>query len=244
MREQRVFNWKRLLVESSAIVASILMAFAIDAWWENRESQKSLNMELTNVISELRENKALVELQIAVLGNITVSRRSLLNAMDANKKNTYVSVPGSLAWLSTAPSPTLDASFGALDTIVSSGRMARIDDPKLRSGLAGIKSKFEDVLEEQLEARAVHNAFVLPLLIEKADLRALYQDDIEYSQVLYSSSANAEISSKRSFEYPNNMALRNAIAETNSWYESGRAEMNELLIDIEALVARLESELQ
>jgi len=28
--------WKRIAVEAVAIVASILLAFAIDAWWENR----------------------------------------------------------------------------------------------------------------------------------------------------------------------------------------------------------------
>jgi hypothetical protein len=244
MREQAVFKWKRLLVESFTIVASILLAFAIDAWWDNRESQKSLNMELTSVLDELRENQALVELEIAVLGRITLARQSLLDAMQASEKDAYVTVPASLAWLGTAPSPTLDASFGALDALVSSGRMAKIDDPVLRSGLAGIKSEFEDALDEELEARSAYKALALPLLIEKSDLRALYQDDVEYIELLYSSGAKAEIPAKGSFEYPNSKAMRNAIAETNSWYLTARVEMSILLSDIEALVARLEKEVQ
>ncbi len=36
MTETQYVPWKRLSVEAAAIVASILFAFAIDAWWEER----------------------------------------------------------------------------------------------------------------------------------------------------------------------------------------------------------------
>lgn len=122
--------------------------------------------------------------------------------------------------------------------------MAKIDDLVLRSGLAGIKSKFKDALEEELVARQVHNVFAVPLLIEDTELRALYQDDIDYVQILYSLSTDAEIPSKEAFKYPNSKKLRNAIAETHSWHRSAHQEMSELLIDIEALVAQLQKEVQ
>jgi hypothetical protein len=40
--------WKRLSVEAMAIVASILLAFAIDAWWEDlaRSSDEVESLEL------------------------------------------------------------------------------------------------------------------------------------------------------------------------------------------------------
>ena len=31
-------GWPRLLVEGVAIVASILLAFGIDAWWQDRQT--------------------------------------------------------------------------------------------------------------------------------------------------------------------------------------------------------------
>jgi hypothetical protein len=36
MTETQKISWKRLSVEAAAIVGSILLAFAIDAWWEDR----------------------------------------------------------------------------------------------------------------------------------------------------------------------------------------------------------------
>jgi len=37
MTETRKNSWKRLSVEVAAIVASILLAFAIQAWWDDRQ---------------------------------------------------------------------------------------------------------------------------------------------------------------------------------------------------------------
>ena len=36
MADIQKIPWKRLSVEAAAIVASILLAFAIDAWWDHR----------------------------------------------------------------------------------------------------------------------------------------------------------------------------------------------------------------
>ena len=36
MNKSQEIPWKRLFVEATAIVASILIAFAIDAWWQDR----------------------------------------------------------------------------------------------------------------------------------------------------------------------------------------------------------------
>lgn len=36
MTDTQKLPWKRLLAEATAIVLSILLAFAIDAWWEDR----------------------------------------------------------------------------------------------------------------------------------------------------------------------------------------------------------------
>jgi hypothetical protein len=52
--------WKRLLAESIAIVASILFAFAIDAWWEEQgriddeiESLSLIHRDLTDTVEQL-----------------------------------------------------------------------------------------------------------------------------------------------------------------------------------------------
>ena len=51
MTETKTVPWKRLSIEAAAIVASILLAFAIDAWWEER----ALRIEEQQVLQGLRE---------------------------------------------------------------------------------------------------------------------------------------------------------------------------------------------
>jgi len=41
--------WKRLSVEAAAIVASILLAFAIDAWWGDRQRDEAEARSYANV---------------------------------------------------------------------------------------------------------------------------------------------------------------------------------------------------
>ena len=39
MNNLQAINWKRIAVEAAAIVVSILLAFAIDAWWDDRQER-------------------------------------------------------------------------------------------------------------------------------------------------------------------------------------------------------------
>ncbi len=62
MIEPQKIPWKRTTVEVSAIVASILLAFAIDAWWEERTEQAradelllSLELEWSTEIQRIDE---------------------------------------------------------------------------------------------------------------------------------------------------------------------------------------------
>jgi hypothetical protein len=45
--------WGRVLVEGVVIVASILLAFGVDAWWAERAEKRAEREELANVRQEL-----------------------------------------------------------------------------------------------------------------------------------------------------------------------------------------------
>ena len=190
-------------------------------------------------MSELEDNRKRVELEIALLGRITSAGSTLLDTMVANEGASTVTVPDSLAWLATVWSPTLDASFGAVDALVSSGRLAQIENPALRSGLAGLKAQFEDAREEELTAKMVQHTLVYPLLVDKTDMHALYQYHDEYfAKVRYS---DMDLPSNGSVEYPNSLAIRNTIRERMAWLRSGRDEMIGLLVEIDSLIALLQA---
>lgn len=44
MTESRIIHWKRIAVEAAAIVISILLAFAIDAWWVEKKDRPSCRL--------------------------------------------------------------------------------------------------------------------------------------------------------------------------------------------------------
>ena len=55
----------RIAAESAAIVASILLAFAIDALWADRQDRQEEQKSLLALRSELQSNLAAIEKQLA-----------------------------------------------------------------------------------------------------------------------------------------------------------------------------------
>ena len=60
MTDTQDIPWKRLSVEAAAIIASILFAFAIDAWWDSvqtdnkaQEILDALRLEMESNLTEL-----------------------------------------------------------------------------------------------------------------------------------------------------------------------------------------------
>ena len=57
--------WRRLSLEAGAIVGSILLAFAIDAWWEDRKEARLEVVYLLELQEDFEQNKSRLEDQAA-----------------------------------------------------------------------------------------------------------------------------------------------------------------------------------
>lgn len=55
MTASQTLPWKRLLAEAVAIVVSILLAFAIDAWWDNRNDRHTEQVLLQRLKADFTE---------------------------------------------------------------------------------------------------------------------------------------------------------------------------------------------
>jgi hypothetical protein len=60
MSDVKSLQWRRLTAETAAIVLSILLAFAIDAWWEDRGDRKSEQWLLQTLKADF------IEIQVAL----------------------------------------------------------------------------------------------------------------------------------------------------------------------------------
>jgi hypothetical protein len=225
----------RLFLEGCVVVASILIAFLLDAWWTDREFHHELELELSSVKIELKKNRDLVNVEIASLGRIAEGARTTLEKMDAEKDSPAITLRDADAWLITLWGPTLDASFGAVDALVASGRLAYIDNPELSSGLAGIKDFVEDAVEEEFLARRIQIDQQIPMISDRIDLGPIVRIDAEYFGEGWD--LKREVPSYANVQYPNDLEIRNVIMHRVSWLIAARDEMIRLSKQLDRLIA-------
>ena len=136
MNNLREVPWKRLLVEGAAIVASILLAFAIDAWWEDRSDQIRLNEFLWQVRADTLDNQRrlteALQLERGQLGAV----EKILAALRSPKPMTLESArewtqvePGFL-WFSD---PRL--LEGAINALVATGEVNLVENTRVKTSL-------------------------------------------------------------------------------------------------------------
>lgn len=53
---KQAINWKKLALEGMVIVSSILLAFTIDAWWDNQREARDERIALQDLEEELKQN--------------------------------------------------------------------------------------------------------------------------------------------------------------------------------------------
>jgi hypothetical protein len=125
-----------LVLQGVATVASILLAFAIDAWWEQRNAAVEKNVMLESVKAEMLSDLTGVKSQCAYRKASLDSVEILLKAVAAGRyedtERTLDQRLADLVWYIG-----IGFSTGAVNSLLSSGQAAAIDDPKLRALLAG-----------------------------------------------------------------------------------------------------------
>ena len=171
MNVAQTIQWKRLIVEAAAIVGSILLAFAIDAWWDDRSDNVRLAGAIQNIADEVGD-----------------AREEIVNAVERNTFRTdgirrFLSLhPDELLILPddsilsfkgvfSTPSP-FDSSGYALQGLLAGGNLEIVADNELRSALIAwaqfpneIERDYAEALQlsmsffERMARHGVHAAF-------------------------------------------------------------------------------------
>ena len=173
MPNAREISWLRIVAEGMAIVASILLAFAIDAWWDDTVESK-------------REREILE----ALLDDFQISRARIVewrnfHVVVKNSANTLLQVATSsgrdlddseidrllvdLSWFGLGSLFTT----GALNSIISGGELSIIKDDELRQRLADWPSRIERVASFEQQQRDFHDRVWLSYFQENGYLPKL-----------------------------------------------------------------------
>jgi len=148
MSDGRVGKLPDVLREAVAVLAAILIAFGLDAWWNESVERREMLRALDAVVIELDENIALADsiLEVNAAGLRGVDRLADLAPGEA------LELPmEELARLSRwLDMELLNPRVGAITAFIDGGFLAIVEDVGLRTTVAGIPSILDEVSEESV----------------------------------------------------------------------------------------------
>ncbi len=108
--------WLRIFVEGVVIVLSILLAFGIDAWWDELGDRRSERETLVRLQGEFERNRTLIESGSGQFRDVAAASQSLYEMAEASG-GTAVPVRDSLLLVAISTS-TFDPVTPVLDGLV------------------------------------------------------------------------------------------------------------------------------
>jgi len=166
-------RWKRFVLEGGTIVASILVAFALDAAWERTQERGIALDQLEGVAEELLAARRGVLSQAEEQRGITDAATHLLALLDSASEGALVTTPDTL-WAATMTIPSVEIPTTAVVGLAGSGGIRFVPNAGLRDSLIVWPGRVEDRLGNQEESwRFVVEEFT-PTLRRSGDVRGAF----------------------------------------------------------------------
>lgn len=153
----------RLVLEGFVVVISILIAFGLDAWWDERVERRDFLDDLINVQQDLATNIVSVTQAIDFQRRGVAAIDVLLEGAERVPVGGTIPVSDTIVLAAIVSTPTYDPSTGAVDALIESGRLSDLDDPELKGILTDFRTAVLDIREDELGARTAAHDRVLPL---------------------------------------------------------------------------------
>lgn len=163
----------RVLVEGAVIVGSILLAFALEAWGQERAAAAWELEQLHMLRDEFVDNGELLQSAVAGHDGRVADVSEILAFLEsATPGETRVIRDRVLA--SLVSWSTSDISTGTLDGLLASGGLGDIEDPRLRGALAAWPTVVGDAREDETLGREFVEMVLAPALLGMGVLPAAY----------------------------------------------------------------------
>jgi len=173
-------QWRGLLAESVAVVLSILLAFAIDAWWDGRQEKGRERDLLAGLRTDFESSRPGLEGRLTLARRMAAGTVGLLDRIEARGTARDVIVPDSLI-LAVLGGPTYEPATNTLDAAVASGEIELLESVELRTELANWRRLISDTREDELEVRRITNEQLVPELAGTLDLGPYFSRVLAWS---------------------------------------------------------------
>ena len=162
-------HWNRIAIEGAAIVASILLAFAIDAWWEDRQ-ERALEVEwLTKLLEEFDTNIVRMDKRLADIGYEATNEVYGLLDDALMREKVVLNIP-KLTLRRSVWAPTFEVDTPILDGIIRSGRLNQIKNMLVLDALSTWERNVRDFSELALRIRSNTDSHLVPALAKRGDI--------------------------------------------------------------------------
>ena len=149
MNQTQSIPWKRILIEAAAIVASILLAFSIDAWWEDRKTDQQRRDHIAALERDFEQMSARVQASYDASVQAVDSGTSLLVLL-SGESDIELGLAISLL-MDVGFYEVFSPSIGAYEALVASGGIELLRNDQLKRELASFFGSFNDMrVSEQL----------------------------------------------------------------------------------------------
>lgn len=158
---------RRLGTEAAMIIASILLAFAIDRGFEGYQQTEEETAILSGLKAELTSSRGGLQRHMQWYErweNSITKIRTYLHQDPERAGETAPEIISALRMLYA--NPTFDPSTATLDVIEASGRGTVVTDHELRTFIAEWRVHAEDALDQQYVLQRSREAILWPLLVE------------------------------------------------------------------------------
>jgi predicted transcriptional regulator len=189
-----------LVAEAVLIVASILVAFAIDAGWDRRLDRIEEQEILADLRVEFAENREAIDV-IVELHRTALSSIQALYSMTPEEVGALSPDEVTRSYTHMVRYNTFNDRIGTLDGVISAGKLGLVTDPELRSLLAEWRGALDDIDEEaammvRAAERVLHRHAELGWMISdelSADVLRSLSRDVELRALVRAKGTIAEI---------------------------------------------------
>ena len=176
MKTDREIPWLRITVEGGAILLSILLAFWIDAWWDDRADRQQERALLNALSQDFHAAREEFETISAGHRRVIRSMEQILYWAEAGAVPEADRLDVDVRLSNVFYRPTFDPPMGAVDTILASGRLDLLGNPTLVTELTRWSSLVKDLNEHEDAAANHFYETVYPYLSANLNIQDLDKD--------------------------------------------------------------------
>ena len=170
MSIDKTIPWQRIAVEGIAIVASILFAFAIDAWWNDRQQHESEQIVLQTLLDDLRVKQVLLadmsRFSEAIIESAETLLRAASNTEQTLSEDAIDQLIGDTWWVNS------EALWDSapLSQLVAGGNLSLISNVELVQELAALQVAIGRIKYHYRNDSEYHDNVMTPFMISNVNM--------------------------------------------------------------------------